>query len=124
MRAVQSFIDPKPLHLDLKKDRGLTIAWDDGTASFYSIAYLRKMSPSADNRTLKEQLKKNPLTVLPANVAMQTGPITAIDAEFVGNYALRIRFSDGHDTGLYSWRYLREIDPDRARSAGDATSRT
>jgi DUF971 family protein len=69
------------------------------------------MSPSADNRTLKEQLAKNPLTVLPANVAKQTGPITAVDAEFVGNYALKIKFSDGHDTGLYSWKYLREIDP-------------
>jgi DUF971 family protein len=69
------------------------------------------MSPSADNRALKEQLAKNPLTVLPANVAMQSGPITATDAEFVGNYAIKIRFSDGHDTGLYSWAYLREIDP-------------
>jgi DUF971 family protein len=29
----------------------------------------------------------------------------------VGNYALRITFSDGHATGLFSWRYLREIDP-------------
>jgi len=29
----------------------------------------------------------------------------------VGNYALRIRFSDGHDTGIYSWRYLRSLDP-------------
>lgn len=32
-------------------------------------------------------------------------------AELVGNYALRIAFSDGHRTGIYSWRYLREIDP-------------
>jgi DUF971 family protein len=110
-RSYNHRIDVKPLHLDLKKDRGLTVAWDDGTTSFYSIVYLRKMSPSADNRTLKEQLKKNPLTVLPASVAKQTGPITALDAEFVGNYAIKIRFSDGHDTGLYSWRYLREIDP-------------
>lgn len=69
------------------------------------------MSPSADNRDLKERLAKNPLTVLPTNLAKQTGPLTATDAEFVGNYAVKIRFSDGHDTGLYSWKYLREIDP-------------
>lgn len=67
------------------------------------------MSPSADNRDLKERLAKNPLTVLPNNIAQQTGPLTATDAEFVGNYAIKIRFSDGHDTGLYSWKYLREI---------------
>jgi len=29
--------------------------------------------------------------------------------EAVGHYALRIRFSDGHDTGIYTWRYLREL---------------
>ena len=39
------------------------------------------------------------------------GPLRALDAELVGNYAIRIRFSDGHDTGLYSWEYLRRIDP-------------
>ena len=38
-------------------------------------------------------------------------PLMATDAELVGNYAVRIRFSDGHDTGLYSWPYLRQIDP-------------
>jgi DUF971 family protein len=35
----------------------------------------------------------------------------------VGNYAIRIRFSDGHDTGLYSWDYLRRIDPDAPEQA-------
>lgn len=68
------------------------------------------MSPSAESRHLREELAKNPLTVLPAS-AQHAGPLTALDAEFVGNYAIRIRFSDGHDTGLYSWKYLREIDP-------------
>jgi len=114
------------VHLDLKKDRGLTIAWDDGTSSFYSILYLRKMSPSADTKALKEQIAKNPLTVLPAKIANQTGPLTALDAEFVGNYAIKIRFSDGHDTGLYSWKYLREIDPATQHgqhAQGDETSR-
>jgi DUF971 family protein len=35
--------------------------------------------------------------------------VTALTAELVGNYALRIRFSDGHDTGLFSWLYLRSL---------------
>ena len=109
----------------MKKDSGLTIAWDDGSSSFYPIAYLRKMSPSADNRALKEQLAKNPLTVLPANLANQSGAITAVDAEFVGNYAIKIRFSDGHDTGLYSWTYLREIDPEQgSRSKREEASKS
>ncbi len=72
------------------------------------------MSPSADARVLREQLARNPLTVLPAKSLGGDRPLTASGAELVGNYAIRIRFSDGHDTGLYSWEYLRQIDPDRS----------
>lgn len=104
---------PRPEHLDLKKDQGLTVHWSDGRKSFYSIAYLRRMSPSADARILREQMEKNPLTVLPAStVGTGDKPLTALDAQMVGNYAIKISFSDGHDTGIYSWVYLREIDPD------------
>jgi DUF971 family protein len=99
-----------PTHLDLNRQQGLTISWPDGHASFYPIAYLRRMSPSADAKQIREELKQNPLTVLPATNSQE--PLTAESAELVGNYAVRIRFSDGHDTGLFSWRYLRQIDPD------------
>jgi len=98
-----------PRHLDLKKDKGLTIEWQDGTTSYYSIAFLRRMSPSADARDIREKLTKNPLTVLPSSKSQ--GPLVALDAELVGNYAIKITFSDGHATGLFSWKYLREIDP-------------
>lgn len=65
------------------------------------------MSPSADARDLRERMAANPLTVLPASSS--GAPLTAVDAELVGRYAIRIRFSDGHDTGIYSWRYLRQL---------------
>ncbi len=99
-----------PVHLDLKKDSGLTVRWSDGRTTFFPIVYLRKMSPSADQRQLREELAKNPLAVLPAS-ALGQGPLTAVGADMVGNYAIRVRFSDGHDTGIYSWEYLREIAP-------------
>jgi len=99
-----------PRRLDLKKDRGLTVEWADGATSFYPVAYLRRMSPSADQRELRKQIDSNPLTVLPAPKAGRSGPLMAESAELVGNYAIRIRFSDGHSTGIYSWAYLREID--------------
>lgn len=106
--------DP-PAHLDLDRERGLTIRWRDGRESFYPVEHLRRLSPSAETRTLRESLARNPLTVLPAR-ATQHGPLKAINAEFVGNYALRIHFSDGHATGLFTWDYLRSIDPDTAPS--------
>ena len=103
---------PTPKHLDLDKTKGLTVQWQDGATSFYPIAYLRKMSPSAEQRALREQMARNPLTVLPASAAAHSGePLSATGAEMVGNYAVKIIFSDGHDTGIFSWEYLRQIDP-------------
>jgi DUF971 family protein len=96
-----------PSHLELERTRGLTVRWPDGTEDFFAIGFLRRMSPSADARALREEMNRNPLTVLPS--VGGDGPLTAVDAELVGNYALRIRFSDGHDTGLFSWEYLREL---------------
>ena len=93
----------------VQKDAALTVHWSDGRVSIYPIAYLRRMSPSAEAKQLREEMRKNPLTVLPGTTG--SGPIRADSAELVGHYALRIRFSDGHDTGIYSWGYLREIDP-------------
>ena len=102
----------RPKNLDLKKTEGLSVTWVDGSTSFYPIAYLRKMSPAADQKELRAEMARNPLTVLPSSAANSGGgPIHAESAELVGNYAIRIRFSDGHDTGIYSWAYLREIDP-------------
>lgn len=59
---------------------------------------------------MREQIARNPLTVLPSSSGAGE-PLRAESAEMVGNYALRITFSDGHRTGLYSWDYLRQIDP-------------
>ncbi len=92
----------------------------DGRVSFFPVAHLRRMSPSAEARQLREELATNPLTVLP-NRPGSGEPLLAVDAELVGNYALRIHFSDGHSTGLYSWRYLREIDPGAGSSAKEHT---
>jgi len=110
--------DVRPVELDLDKDRALTVRWSDGRLSVYPIAHLRKMSPSADQRALREEQASNPLTVLPSPKSGDSGPLRAIGAEMVGRYAVRIRFSDGHDTGIYSWAYLRKIDPDRPSCLG------
>ncbi|MBX2850311.1 MAG: DUF971 domain-containing protein, partial [Phycisphaeraceae bacterium] len=53
-----------PIHLDLKRDEALTVRWSDGLTSVYPVAYLRRMSPSADARQTREEIVKNPLAVL------------------------------------------------------------
>ena len=100
-------MEPPPKHLDLERTRGLHVTWQDGRTSFFTVALLRKMSPSAESKALREELSSNPLAVLPN---ASSGPLAAEDLELVGSYALRIRFSDGHDTGIYTWSYLRSLD--------------
>ena len=83
------------------------------------------MSPSADAKALRQEMQTNPLTVLPASASRAGGgELIAQSAEPVGNYALRIRFSDGHDTGLYTWKYLREIDPASTPAPSNAENRS
>lgn len=114
---------PRPTHVDLDKEKGLTVQWADGSQSFYPVAHLRRNSPSADARTLRQEMARNPLTVLPSR-GSGSGPLRAVSAELVGNYAIRIRFSDGHETGIYSWAYLKTIDPqagaDGSKGAGQS----
>jgi hypothetical protein len=62
-----------PRNIDIKKDRGITIEWEDGSTSYYSVAYLRRMSPSAEMRELRQQQQRNPLTVLPSRGAGGAG---------------------------------------------------
>lgn len=106
-----------PRHIDIKRDRGMTVQWADGSGSYYSAAYLRRMSPSADVRELRRAMSRNPLTVLP-DLGGVGGALEIEGAELVGHYAIRIRFSDGHSTGIYTWEYLREIDPNSASGEG------
>ena len=100
--------EPRPTHLDLERLRGLTITWSDGVEQFLSVVALRRHSPSADQRELRAEMARNPFTVLPSSDA-RSGPLRADAVEPIGHYAVRIRFSDGHDTGIYTWKYLREL---------------
>jgi DUF971 family protein len=86
------------------KSRTLTVAFDDGSRFDLPFEFLRVLSPSADVAGHG-----------PGEEKLQVGKrnVTIVSAEPVGNYALRIAFSDGHDTGLYSWEYLAEIGMNR-----------
>ena len=111
-----------PLHLDLKKDAALTVRWRDGAESVYPLDFLRAHCPCAACRERRRKAAESPakvakvgkrpagplsLTVLPAGAG--DGPLTARSAELVGNYALRLDWSDGHASGIYSFKLLRDL---------------
>jgi len=78
----------------------LHLVFDDGTKSSFSAEFLRVLSPSAE---VQGHGPGQGVTVS----GKRGLSITALEA--VGNYALRIVFEDGHDTGIYSWAYFREL---------------
>jgi DUF971 family protein len=90
-----------PTELKLRtKSRVLEVAFDDGSRFELPFEYLRVFSPSAEVRGHG-----------PGQETLQLGKhevgIKAIDP--IGNYAVRLVFDDGHDTGLYTWDYLHEL---------------
>ena len=92
---------PRPTEIKLhQKSRLLEIAYDDGSRFSLPCEYLRVFSPSAEVRGHG-----------PGQEVLQVGKrdVEIKEIEPVGNYAVKLVFSDGHDTGLYSWDYLHEL---------------
>ena len=96
-----------PTELRLKRaEKRLDIAYDDGTSFALPAEYLRVESPSAEVQGHGPGQKQT--VAGKADVG-----ITRIEP--VGNYAVRLVFDDGHDTGIYSWTYLHQ--PGRERES-------
>ena len=95
---------PRPVDIRLHQaSRLLELKFDNGTEAMLSCEFLRVYSPSAEVRghgVGQEVLQ----------VGKEAVNITGIEP--VGNYAIRLIFSDGHDTGLYSWDYLYDLAKD------------
>ena len=86
-----------------QQSRLLEIAFDDGQRFKLSCEFLRVQSPSAEVRGHGA-----------GQEVLQTGKkdVTIQAVEPVGNYAVKLVFSDGHATGLYSWDYLNSLGVD------------
>jgi DUF971 family protein len=90
---------PLELRLDAAK-RTLSVAFDTGERFALPAEYLRVESPSAEVQGHGAGQKQ--IVTGKENVAIE-------GLEPVGNYAVRIRFDDAHDTGLFTWDYLLEL---------------
>lgn len=92
---------PTTIHAS-RDDGRLTITWPDGHSWDYPFKYLREKCGCAQ---CVHEITGEPL-LDPNSVSRD---IQIDDAKLVGNYALKIAWSDGHDTGLYTWPRLREL---------------
>jgi len=93
-----------PTRISRKDPTHIAIEWADGAKTAYTAAQLRRLCPCAH---CVHELTGQPL-LDPASVPDE---LTQRDVRMVGNYAIAVQFSDGHNTGIYSFPFLRENDP-------------
>lgn len=100
-------IDPRPTEITLHTGSCvLEVAFDDGQRFRLPYEFLRVYSPSAEVRGHG-----------PGQEVLQVGKraVTITELQPVGHYAVQPRFSDGHDSGIYSWSYLYELGVEHER---------
>lgn len=95
----------------------VAILWDDGLETYFPMDVLRAASPSAENQGERDLFGN-----LYGGTAQRDFPGVEVTGwQPVGGYALQFTFSDGHRTGIYSFKYLRELwDAIEEQSKGDA----
>jgi DUF971 family protein len=93
----------EPVEIQQEGDAAMRITWADGRVSRFTAPAMRRSCPCAQcvnewtgERTLRPELISDELIIR--------------DFSLVGRYALNFKWSDGHDSGIYSFRYLRELD--------------
>jgi len=100
----------QPTALALGPDGRLVIDWSDGTRRTYAVGELRDKCPCA---TCREKRNAPPPAANPFSLnvlsAAEARPMELLGMTPVGNYAYAIQFSDGHDTGIYTFELLQEI---------------
>ncbi len=97
---------PQPTALTVHQaSRTLEVAFDDGALFRIPFELLRICSPSAEVQGHG-----------PGQEVLQTGKreVGIVDIKAVGHYAVQPQFSDGHDSGIFSWAYLYELGRDQA----------
>jgi DUF971 family protein len=112
-------ITTDPEHIAISKSRGIEIDWKDGHHSSYGIDYLRDCCPCATcagthgtEPRPKTTAGNSGGAAKPASPFQMYKPRERmLNIEPVGNYALRIKWADGHDAGIYSYSHLRQICP-------------
>jgi len=84
----------------------LALHWPNGEESFIEAPLLRTHSPSAENKGEADIFGK----VSGGQEKTEYPNIKILKVSPIGNYAIRILFSDGHSTGIFSWDYLRQLE--------------
>lgn len=107
-------VTPLKVRVHKTEGTGVEIDWRDGHHSAWSFAWLRHACPCATCHEEREASgrapgvpKPKPASLLP----LYQAPPLPTEVTPVGKYALRFKWNDGHESGIYSWEYLRRVCP-------------
>jgi len=107
-----SIMAADPEHIAISKSKGIKIDWKDGHQSDYPLAYLRDECPCATCTGAHGTEPQKSTYSQPASPFPMFKPaLKMLGVEPVGGYAIKIDWSDGHSSGIYSWEHLRKICP-------------
>jgi DUF971 family protein len=105
-------IQPAKVKVDKTGGAGVRIEWKDGHVSEWTFAWLRAACPCATCHEEREAegrepgvAKAKPASLLP----MYEAPPRPVEVIPIGRYAVKFKWNDGHEAGLYSWDYLRNV---------------
>ena len=84
----------------------LSLQWNNGSESYLEASLLRSQSPSAENKGESDIFGQ----ISGGQTKTDFPNIKILKVSPVGNYAIRILFSDGHSTGIFSWEYLKNLE--------------
>ena len=91
---------------------GVEIDWKDGHQSVWTFAWLRNACPCATCHEDREKTGRLPGVAKAKEQSLLTmyeAPVRPLEVTPVGKYALKFKWSDGHESGIYSWEYLRRM---------------
>jgi DUF971 family protein len=107
-------VSTEPAEITVSRERReMRIRWRDGHESEYPLDLLRKECPCAlcnDQRSKRATPGGLGLAVLSGPV-IRAGEIQATEVKPIGRYAINFAWSDGHDSGIYSYDFLRTLCP-------------
>lgn len=105
-------VTPAKVRIHKTEGTGVEIDWKDGHKSAWTFAWLRHGCPCAICHEEREQNGRKPGVPKPkpqSLLPMYEAPPRPAEITPVGNYAVKFKWNDGHESGIYSWEYLRRV---------------
>lgn len=101
------FSEMRPKQIKIIDKDKLSLTWNDETSTIFSLKYLRDECPCAGCKGETILLK----TFRPPKPTMLSPEMYKVkNIDVVGDYAIQIGWKDGHNTGIYSWEYLKTLE--------------